>query len=260
MPESVSGLLVSQPSDGVLLIRLNRPERRNALATSLLTEIADELDRAQSDDHLRVVVITGNDIVFAAGADIDEVAAGGSHDPVESPRFQLWAKIRAFPKPMIAAIEGWCLGAGAELMMCADIAVAGTGAKIGQPETNLGIIPGAGGTATLTRLVGRVRAMKMVLTGEAIQATDAQQAGLIADIVEDGCALDAALTLAHQIASRAPLAMRAAKASIRDAANLDEAQHLIQERSRFIALLGSDDKAEGVASFRAKRPPVWRGS
>lgn len=263
MPEQTSVqtsvLLRETPADGVLLLRLNRPERHNALATPLLRDIADALSRAEGDEAVRCVVLTGTDRLFAAGADIDELASGSPDDPVDSPRFRAWAAIRAFPKPLIAAVEGWCLGAGAELMMCADIVVAGDGARIGQPETGLGIIPGAGGTVTLPRLVGRARAMKMVLTGEPLSAAEAQGAGLIADVVEKGQALNAALALAERIAGRAPLALRAAKASIRDAALLDENAHLRAERERFIALLGSADKAEGIAAFRKKRPPVWRG-
>jgi enoyl-CoA hydratase len=259
MPEAGPDLLVSRPVEGVLLVRLNRPERRNALATSVLQWIAAELGQAEKEESVRAVVITGSDRLFAAGADIDELSAGSSDDEVSSPRFHAWAQIRAFPKPLIAAVEGWCLGAGAELMMCADIVVAGTDAKIGQPETNLGIIPGAGGTASLTRLVGRALAMKMVLTGEPIYALDAQRAGLIAEVTEDGHALARALTIATQLAARAPLALLAAKASIRDSSRMDEAEHLISERKRFIALLGSTDKKEGIAAFREKRLPQWRG-
>lgn len=252
-------LLTETPADGVLLLRLNRPERRNALATPLLQAVADGLSAAAANDSVRCVVITGNENVFAAGADLDELAASGSDDPVETPRFLAWAAIRAFPKPLLAAVEGWCLGAGSELMMCADIVIAGNAARIGQPETNLGIIPGAGGTATLTRLVGRALAMQMVLTGEPITAAKAHSAGLIADIVPSGEAVLHALSLAIKIAGRAPLALRAAKASVRDAAMLDENRHLTAERRRFIELLGTADKAEGIAAFREKRQPDWRG-
>ena len=259
MPEERPALLRETPAEGVLLLRLNRPERRNALATPLLQAVANELTSAAQNDSVRCVVIIGNEKVFAAGADLDELAASGSDDPVETPRFLAWAAIRAFPKPLLAAVEGWCLGAGSELMMCADIVIAGDSAKIGQPETNLGIIPGAGGTATLTRLVGRALAMQMVLTGDPITAARAHSSGLIADVVPAGQALAEALSLAGKIADRAPLALRAAKASVRDAAMLDENSHLTGERKRFIELLGTADKAEGIASFREKRQPVWQG-
>tara|TARA_R110000782_G_scaffold78276_8_gene155383 strand:+ start:38022 stop:38801 length:780 start_codon:yes stop_codon:yes gene_type:complete len=258
MPDD-SGILVERPTGGVILLRLNRPERRNALATSVLMEIASALEAADADDTLRAVVMTGNEKVFAAGADLNELMQSGSDDPVETPRFKAWASIRAFSKPLIAAVEGWCLGAGAELMMCADIVVAGDGAKIGQPETNLGIIPGAGGTATLPRIVGRALAMKMVLTGEPVSATEALNAGLVSQVTETGHALSEALALAEKLAGRAPLALRAAKASIRDADMLDETAHIVAERERFIALLSSEDKAEGIAAFLEKRQPIWRG-
>lgn len=253
-------LLVERPRDGVLLLRLNRPERRNALATPLLIALADTLIAADSDDGVRAAIVTGTANLFAAGADLDELAAAGSDDPIESPRFLAWAGIRNFSKPLISAVEGWCLGAGAELAMCCDIVIAGAGARFGQPETNLGIIPGAGGTATLARLVGRTLAMKMVLTGDPIDAHEARTAGLIAEVVNEGQALEHSLALGSTIAARAPLAMREAKASIRDATRLAEPDHLRAERARFVALLGSADKTEGIAAFREKRAARWTGA
>lgn len=252
-------LISARPAPGVLLLTLNRPERRNALATPLLMALVEALRGAEEDAALRAVVVTGSESVFAAGADLNELATSTDRDPVESPRFLAWSAIRAFPKPLIAAVEGWCLGAGAELMMCCDIVVAARDATIGQPETNLGIIPGAGGTALLPRRIGQALAMDMVLTGEPISAQRAHDAGLIARLADKGQALDAALALAEKLAGRAPLALRAAKASVRDAQSLDETEHLRAERERFVALLGSADKAEGIAAFKEKRAPVWRG-
>ena len=253
-------LLIEQPNAGVRLLRLNRPERRNALATSLLQEIAAALAAADADAAVGAVVITGSDEVFAAGADIDELAAADRDEPIESPRYRAWQAIRGFAKPLLAAVEGWCLGAGLELTMCCDIVVAGETARFGQPETNLGIIPGAGGTAILSRLVGRALATRMVLTGEPIDARAALAAGLIAEVTPPGAALAQALALAGIIAARAPLAMRAAKASIRETGALREQEHLQAERRRFVTLLGSADKTEGIAAFREKRPPEWRGT
>lgn len=258
MPDQ-QDLLVERPTAGVLLLRLNRPERRNALATPLLRAIADAIEAAESDESVRVVVITGGEKLFAAGADINEMIANKPTDPIDTPRFAAWATVRGFSKPLIAAVEGWCLGAGAELMMCTDIVVAAKGAKIGLPETNLGIIPGAGGTATLVRRVGQARAMHMVLTGEPIGAEEAHAIGLIAGLAEQSQALTDALALAEKLAARAPLALRAAKASIRDAEQLDEAAHLRAERVRFIELMGSADKVEGVSAFLEKRAPNWQG-
>ncbi|WP_168073810.1 enoyl-CoA hydratase-related protein [Caulobacter sp. SSI4214] len=251
-------LLCSTAAPGVLLLCLNRPERRNALATPLLCAVAEALEEASRAPEVRAVVLTGGDAVFAAGADIDELAAADAGDPVQGPRFLAWKMVRAFPKPLIAAVEGWCLGAGAELMMCCDIVVAGQTARFGLPETNLGIMPGAGGTASLPRRIGRAMAMRMVLTGEPIDASAACAAGLISEVVEAGQALDAAVTLAQTIAARSASAMQAAKASINQAETLSEPDHLLAERLRFVALLGTPDKIEGVRAFKEKRPAQWR--
>jgi enoyl-CoA hydratase len=258
MPEEAH-LLVERPVRGALLLRLNRPEKRNALATPLLQDIATTLQLADCDAEVRVAVVTGSETVFAAGADIDELVAATANDPVENERFMAWAAIRSFAKPLIAAVEGWCLGAGAELMMCADIVIAGDDARIGLPETNLAIMPGAGGTAILPRLVGRALAMRMVLTGEPIGADQARDAGLIAGVVPAGEALQAALDLASALAARAPLALAAAKASIRNAGQLSVSDHLRAERELFLSLLDTEDTVEGLRAFREKRQPVWRG-
>lgn len=252
-------LHVETVADSVLLLRLNRPEKRNALATDLLGAVADALDNAIGDDTVRTVVITGADKFFAAGADINEIAAKDVGGALLDVRPSIWARIRAFPKPLVAAVEGWSLGAGNELVMCCDLVVAGRGAKFGQPETNLGIVPGAGGTATLPRLVGRTRAMKMVLLGDPMTAEEAQASGLVSDVVEDGDALAAALELATRIAARAPLAMQQGKALVRASMEMTQAAHLVLERHGFSALFGSADKKEGIASFFEKRSPIWSG-
>lgn len=250
-------LLASRPSDGVLLLTLNRPASRNALATPLLEMIARELMGAADDDTIRCVVLAGNEKVFAAGADLGELERSDGKEPIAGPRWNAWACIAGFPKPLVAAVEGWCLGAGCELMLRCDIVVAAENARIGQPETNLGIIPGAGGTALLPRLKGRAAALDMVLTGEPIHARRAYDLGLIARLARDGEALSDALTLASKLASRAPRALKAAKASIRDAADRSLSEHLCAERQRFLALLAGPEKAEGIAAFRERRDPVW---
>lgn len=252
-------LQVEAVADGVLLLRLNRPEKRNALATDLLGTVADALDGAIGDDSVRAVVLCGADRFFAAGADINEIAAKDVGGALLDVRPSIWARIRAFPKPIIAAVEGWSLGAGNELVMCCDLVVAGRSAKFGQPETNLGIVPGAGGTATLPRLVGRARAMKMVLLGDPMTAEEAQASGLVNEVVDDGAALTGALELATRIAARAPLAMQQGKALVRASLETTQAAHLLLERQGFSALFGSADKAEGIASFFEKRAPVWSG-
>jgi enoyl-CoA hydratase len=251
-------LLVESGPEGVLVLRLNRPERRNALSTSLLREIVVALEGAGSDDAIRCVIVTGGDKIFAAGADIAEVAEKSMTDALADPRKPLWARLREFQKPLIAAVEGWCLGAGCELMMCCDLVIAGMDAKFGQPETNLGIMPGAGGTATLTRLVGRALAMKMVLLGDPITALEARDACLITDIVETGTSLAAATAMAEKISRRAPIALRQAKASIKATFDLPHDAHLSLERQYFASLFATDDKREGVTAFGEKRAPLWK--
>lgn len=256
----MENILLAEPhSDQVLLLRLNRPEKRNALATDLLRAVADALDTATADAAIRAVVITGSDTVFAAGADINELAARDASGALGDPRPALWARIRAFAKPLIAAVEGWSLGAGNELVMCCDLVVSGKGGKFGQPETNLGIIPGAGGTVTLPRLVGRSVAMKMVLLGHSLSADQAQAAGLVSEVTDDGQALAVALNLAEQIAGRAPVAMQQGKAMVRAAFETHQSAHLLMERQAFAALFGTADKVEGTTAFFEKRRPEWKG-
>jgi enoyl-CoA hydratase len=260
MSEEQDILLSERVDEYVLLLRLNRPEKRNALATDLLGRVADALDAAAGDAAVRAVVITGSDRFFAAGADINELASRDTGGALADPRPAIWARIRGFGKPLVAAVEGWSLGAGNELVMCADLVVAGKGARFGQPETNLGIIPGAGGTAILPRLVGRSRAMKMVLLGDPLSAAEALAAGLLADVVEDGQALASALDLAARIAGRAPLAMQQGKAMVRAALDTHQSAHLVLERQAFSALFGTADKKEGTAAFFEKRDPQWSGT
>lgn len=260
MSETPDILLVERTGSHGLLLRLNRPEKRNALATDLLERVADALDEAAADPAIRAVVITGSDRFFAAGADIKELASRDTAGALADPRPAIWARIRGFAKPLIAAVEGWSLGAGNELAMCCDLVVAGQGAKFGQPETNLGIIPGAGGTAILPRLVGRSRAMRMVLLGDALSAAEAHQAGLVTEVVDDGQALAAALHLAARIGGRAPLAMQQGKVLVRAAFETHQSAHLLLERQAFSALFGTADKREGTAAFFDKRDPQWIGA
>ncbi|EIZ77811.1 enoyl- hydratase isomerase [Novosphingobium sp. Rr 2-17] len=252
-------LIVEKVDDAVLLLRLNRPEKRNALATDLLSRVADALDKAAVDPEVRTVVITGSERFFAAGADIKELASRDTGGALADPRPAIWSRIRGFAKPLIAAVEGWSLGAGNELVMCCDLVVAGTSALFGQPETNLGIIPGAGGTAILPRIVGRTRAMEMVLLGDPMTASEAHQAGLVSTVVEDGQSLHVSLDLAKRISSRAPLAMQQAKAMVRATFEMPLAAHMALERQAFSALFGTTDKREGVTAFLEKRKPEWKG-
>lgn len=260
MSDQSNLLLVERGSDGVLTLTLNNPEKRNALATPVLTLIADALDGVRDDGEVRCVVIAGSPKAFAAGADINELAQRDAAGALADIRPVIWGRIRAFPKPIVAAVEGWCLGAGNELLMCCDLAIAGAGARFGQPESNLGIIPGAGGTATLPRIVGRMSAMSMVLLGRPIDAQTALRLGLVLEVVEEGAALARASELAKEIAGRAPVAVRQAKAMVNAAFELPHSAHLAAERQAFSALFGTADKREGLASFFEKRDPEWKGA
>lgn len=259
MTDPAEILLIEGPKEGVLILRLNRPDQRNALATPLLSRIAEVLDGVAHNPAVRCVIITGSEKVFAAGADILELKSKDAAASLLDVRGGLWGRVRAFPKPLVAAVEGWCLGAGMELLMCCDLAVASETARFGQPETNLGIMPGAGGTATLPRLVGRTAAMKMVLLGEPITAREAEALGLVSQIAMPGEALTTARDLASRLASRAPLAVRQAKAMITAAFDLPHSAHLAVERQAFSLLFATQDKAEGVAAFLEKRLPEWSG-
>lgn len=251
-------ILVEQ-RDQVLLITLNRPEARNALRNQALSEICQVLAKAEDDASVRVVVIAGNDKCFAAGADLKEMSQLGPIDTVLDIRPQYWKRIAAFTKPLIGAVNGYALGAGCEMVMHMDIVIAGEGAKFGQPEINLGLIPGAGGTQRLVRTVGKPLAMKMVLSGEMITAQTALASGLVAEVVADDATVARALELATVIAVKSPLAVRLAKESILKAFEMDLDAGLQFERKSFCLLAASEDRKEGIAAFLEKRAPQFTG-
>lgn len=244
---------------GILLITLNRPDARNALRNNTLREIAAALNAAANDSEVKVAVITGNAKVFAAGADIKEMATLGPIDALTDIRPQYWREIAAFPKPLIAAVNGYALGAGCEMAMHADLVIAGSGARFGQPEINLGTIPGAGGTQRLIRTVGKPLAMKMVLSGEMIDAATALAAGLAAEVVDDDKTLARALELAAVIASKSPLAVRLAKEAMLRSFETGLEAGLNLERKSFSLLAASEDRREGIAAFLEKRRPEFVG-
>lgn len=254
-----SELLQSRPSAGVLLLTLNRPGKKNALATPLLGLVAEAVSAGAADSTVGCIVLTGGPEVFAAGADIGELALRTAVSNESEPRAQHWATIRACPKPMIAAVEGFCLGGGLELALCADIIVAGDAARFGTPEINLGIFPGGGGTQWLPRIVGKSLAMKMVLAGKPISAVEALASGLVAELVPAGKAAEAALALADAIAAKSPLALKLAKEAVLRAYSMGLADGLAFERRAFAVTLASEDKAEGMAAFLEKRKPSFKG-
>lgn len=252
-------LVVQAPEDGVRLITLQRPEALNALCTELLAELAAELESAERDPATRAVVLTGSRKAFAAGADIREMAERDLVGILNDPRVAHWQRIAGFAKPLIAAVNGFALGGGCELVMCADIVIAGEDARFGQPEINLGIIPGAGGTQRLLRAVGKPLAMQMVLTGEPITARHAQQAGLVSELTQPELAVERALQVAASIARKAPLAVRLAKEALLKAGDTDLATGLRFERHAFTLLAGTADRDEGIRAFQEKRPAHYLG-
>ncbi|SDL62936.1 enoyl-CoA hydratase [Modicisalibacter muralis] len=250
---------VEGPEVGVLCLRLNRPEVRNALRTQTLRELADLLEAAAADNAVRAVLLLGDKRAFAAGADVREMA---ELDPVgvwQHERPRQWERIARFPKPLLAAVNGYCLGGGCELAMHADIILAGEGACFGQPEIRLGMIPGAGGTQRLIRIVGKALASQMVLSGEPIDAATARERGLVAEVVEAEQVEPRALELARSIAERPLLAVLAAKELLQQSFETSLSVGLEAERRSFALLAASDDRNEGIAAFLEKRRPNFHG-
>ena len=254
----MSELLISQQGR-VLLLTLNRPQARNALNNALLTLIAETLESAQTDSSVGAVVITGNDKFFAAGADLQEMAEKDLAATLNDIRPRLWARIDAFTKPLIAAVNGYALGVGCELALLCDVVVAGENASFGLPEITLGIMPGAGGTQRLIRCVGKSLATQMVLTGRAINAQRALQAGLVSEIYPTGLTAEYAVALAATMAAHSPLALQAAKQALRQSQEVTLSAGLAQERQLFTLLSATDDRREGIAAFLAKRQPDFKG-
>lgn len=255
----MSDLLIEEAAPGVRLITLNRPQVRNAINTAMLAELADYLAAAADDEAIRCVVVTGGPEVFAAGADLNEVAEMDRIGALDNPRVGHWDRISRFPKPLIAAVNGYALGGGNELAMVCDIVIAGETAIFGQPEVRVGLLPGAGGTQRLPRMVGKSVAMKMVLAGEPIDAPTALAAGLVAEVASPDLTIARAVELAGTIARRAPVAVRLAKEAVLAAEQNTLVAGLAFERRAYAYLFSTDDMQEGVAAFREKRRPQFRG-
>lgn len=250
---------ISSPKAGVALLELNRPEKRNALNNATLQEIADRLQNLEADAAVKAVVMTGNLQCFAAGADLNELAQLDVVSIQQDLRPQLWKRIDEFSKPLIMAVNGYALGAGFELALHGDIVLAGDNAQFALPEIGLGMLPGAGGTQRLARLVGQQLAMRWAMTGEMISAQTAMQHGISSQVCPAGLTLQYALELAEKIARQAPLAIRVIKQSLKSIHEVTLSQGLKLERQHFVWLAATQDRQEGISAFLEKRQPEFRG-
>lgn len=248
-----------QVAPWVAMIRLNRPKELNALNLQLMGEIKEAMEALDEDEQVRAIVITGNERAFAAGADIKQMAGRTAIDMLKIDQFSIWDAIRRTKKPIIAAVSGFALGGGCELMMHCDMVVASETAQFGQPEINIGVMPGAGGTQRLTRAVGKVRAMEMVLTGRFINATEALAAGLINKVVPVELYLDEAVKMAATVAEKSPLAVQLAKESVLKAFDTHLQEGLFFERKNFYMLFATEDQKEGMNAFVEKRKADFKG-
>ncbi|MCL4238906.1 MAG: enoyl-CoA hydratase/isomerase family protein [Anaerolineae bacterium] len=252
-------ILVEKPADGVGLVRLNEPRTFNALTGPLMNELMSALAELDRDESVRCLVITGTAKVFAAGADIHEMAQATPVEMMEKAFIARWERLRALHKPVIAAVSGYALGGGCELALACDMIVASETAIFGQPEVNLGVIPGAGGTQRLTRTVGKALAMEMCLNDRRLTAAEAERFGLVNRVAPVETYLEEAIALATQIAARAPVALRMVKEAINMALETPLTSGLAYERNLFYALFATHDQKEGMAAFLEKRPPAWSG-
>ena len=242
------------------LVKLNRPESYNALNLQLLSELMESLTELDERDDIGAIVITGDEKSFAAGADISSMAKATKDEIRKSKFIPTFSLIREIKKPIIAAVSGYCLGGGLELAMSCDMIISSTKSKFGQPEINLGIIPGAGGTQRLTRAVGKVIAMEMILNNRTLKAEEALSMGLINAVYPVEDYLEKGLSLAQEIASKAPLAIQAAKRAINQVDELALTDGLNEERDLFFNLFSTQDQKEGMSAFLEKRKPDWTGS
>jgi enoyl-CoA hydratase len=256
----VSDELVWVERDGhVAVVLLNRPKQLNALSGELMGALVETLCRLDEDAEVRAIVVGGSERAFAAGADIGELASGTAISLYENRRIDAWDSIRAVRTPLVAAVSGFCLGGGCELAMLCDLVVASESARFGQPEINLGVLPGAGGTQRLTHAVGKAIAMDMILTGRMLSAREALAHGLVARVVAREAWLDEAKRVAAEIAAKSPISVRLAKEAIDKAFEAPLAVGVEFERRAFYLARASEDATEGLTAFVEKRPPRFEG-
>jgi enoyl-CoA hydratase len=252
--------LVTVERDGAFaVVLLNRPEQLNALSEELMEELVAKLEELDRDDDVHAIVLGGNERAFAAGADIGELAQASAIELYYQRRVERWDAIRGLRTPLVAAVSGYCLGGGCELAMSCDLIVASETGQFGQPETGLGIIPGAGGTQRLTRAVGKALAMDVILSGRRLSAREALAAGLVARVVAKEAWLEEAKRVARDIAEKGPVATRLAKESVDRAFETSLSAGVDAERRALYLAFASEDAKEGLAAFAEKRGPEFKG-
>jgi enoyl-CoA hydratase len=255
----MTGLVLVEREEPIAVVLLNRPDVLNALNEEVMTELVAALAELDDDESVRCVVLGGSERAFAAGADIGEMADAGAIDMYHARRIDKWDAIRRLRTPVVAAVSGFCLGGGNELAMACDLIVASETAKFGQPETSLGIIPGAGGTQRLTRAVGKAKAMDVILSGRFLDADEAERAGLVARVVAREAWLEEAKRVAREIASKGPVAQRLAKEAVNRAYDATLEVGLDLERRSLYLAFASEDAREGLSAFVEKRKPDFKG-
>jgi enoyl-CoA hydratase len=252
-------LLIERPANNIVVFRLNRPQVRNALNLAVRARLADEITRYAADPEIRCLIVTGSEAAFAAGADIGEMANAGPAEVMASDLPKYLRMIAECSKPLIAAIDGYALGGGLELALCADIIVAGEGARLGLPEVMLGILPGGGGTQRLARLAGAKRAMLLLMTGRMFGAAEALGMGVISEVAPTGQALSRALEIAAEIAAMPPISVMQIKEVVNAGLNMPLDAALVMERRAFAMQFATGDQKEGMRAFLEKRAPKFEG-
>lgn len=251
--------IITEVRGQIGIVRLNRPDKLNALNVPTMTQVIEALERLDADPDIRCMLLTGDERAFAAGADINEMADASMIEMYHRNMFGRWERIRRVQKPIVAAVSGYALGGGCELMMYCDIVIASETARFGQPEINIGVMPGAGGTQRLTRAVGKARAMDLILTGRMITAQEALAMGLISRLVPAEQYLEEALKVCNELCTRPPVALQLAKEAIGKAFDTTLTEGLEFEKKLFYMLFATDDQKEGMRAFVEKRPPVFVG-
>lgn len=255
----MSLVLKEHPATGVVILRMNRPEARNALNTQTRHELAQYFGDLANANDVACVIVTGDERAFVAGADLKEMASVRPTQMTQSGAREMWKAIAEFPKPIIAAVNGFALGGGCELAMHADIIIAGENAIFGQPEVRVGIIPGGGGTQRLVRAVGKFRAMKILLTGEPVTASEALAMGLASEVVADDKVVQRAIEVAKTIAALPPIAIRHIKEVVLAGQDCPLDAALLLERRVFDLMFDTEDQTEGMTAFVEKRQPNFKG-